>query len=482
VANPLDTLIGFFSPKAGLGRMVARERMRNLRSVEMQYNAASRGRRTNSWRPNSAGAISEVSMARDRLRFVGRDLVRNNPIAARVPMLVSQNVVGKGIIPNAVTSNAADKEKVEGWLKRHFDTPACDYNGQLDLYGLQQLIVKLLPSDGECFVIKHFMAPDPGQHVLPLRLQVLEADYLDTTKQTLTNKNNRSRIINGIQFDRRGRREGYWLFDEHPGDVIHGRHRQSRFYPASRVCHVYRIDRPGQINGASWFAPVAVKLADLHEFGDARLYREKIAGAFVAFIKRNEESTAGITGNSKNGGHANYPLEEITPGLIEHLEPGDEVSFGDPPQTAGYKEFWSSEALEISMGIGISYAALTGDMSMGNFSSNRMGWLEDQRFYESIRSGAITGQFLHPLTGWTIQAIHACDRLGEFSLNWTPQARDMIDPSRDVTALEKAITAGFRSEQETIRERGRDPEDVHKEKLEDARRKRELERVMKHDK
>lgn len=116
-------------------------------------------------------------------------------------------------------------------------------------------------------------------------------------------------------------------------------------------------------------------------------------------------------------------------------------------------------------------------MSMGNFSSNRMGWLEDQRFYDSIRSGPFFGQFLFPLSGLIKVAVSVMEPLGEYTIDWTAQARDMIDPAKEVAALEKAVAAGFRSEQETIRERGRDPEDVHREKLEDAQRKKQLEGI-----
>lgn len=479
----VDKVIGVFNPQAALKRAVARQNLTAFNNVSLDYNAASRGRRTSSWRANGSGAISEVSKARNRVRFIGRDMVRNNPIAARVPKVMGQNIIGSGIIPNTVSSDDKTKDRVEGLIKDHFDSPACDFNGQLDLYGLQALMTEITVVDGECFCIKHMM-PNLNEGVLPLQLQVLEADYLDTSKQTVGTTVGTSRVVNGIQFDSRGKIEGYWFYQEHPGDVLFGRMNVSTFYPVERVAHMFRLDRPGQINGISWFAPVAVKVADMHDFSDARLYREKIAGAFTAFVHRNmDEDIPGLTGKKSAGNSlSNYPLEEIEPGMIEHLDHGDQITFGTPPQVDGYKEFWSAQALEISMGLGISYAALTGDMSLGNFSSNRLGWLEDQRFFSAQRAGMINGKLLHPLTRWMKQSINAVQLMRPFDFNWTAPARDSYDPYKEMKTNIEAVDAGFMSETEVIRGRGRDEQDVHAERLADAVRKSELGKLNKETK
>ncbi|MEL6785442.1 MAG: phage portal protein, partial [Pseudomonadota bacterium] len=169
-----------------------------------------------------------------------------------------------------------------------------------------------------------------------------------------------------------------------------------------------------------------------------------------------------------------YPIADVPAGSAVHLRDGDTVTNGLPPQVEGYEEFWAANALEIAMGLGISYASLTGDLSKGNFSSNRMGWLEDQRFFEATRDDTLHPKFLDRVNTDTQLAAQFVGVRGDFVLGWTPPARDMVDPAKDTKANIEAMKAGIKSRAETVRERGRDVEDVDAERAEDVAREREL--------
>ena len=51
-----------------------------------------------------------------------------------------------------------------------------------------------------------------------VQLQVLEADYLDTSKTTALP--NGGQIIQGVEFDVLGNLVAYWLFRQHPGSTF----------------------------------------------------------------------------------------------------------------------------------------------------------------------------------------------------------------------------------------------------------------------
>ncbi|MEM9970401.1 MAG: phage portal protein [Pseudomonadota bacterium] len=452
-------------PQWALSRAKARAQLSVLTEATMDYDAARRSRRTAGFRYGDKGPSGEVMSARDRLRAASRDMVRNHPIAVRVPQVIAQNVVGAGIIPHAIPTSGRDsakkttKARVEAALKDHFDTPECDAEGRLDLYGLQFLAKTAVVRDGECFVLR-VDAPD-SPTPFRWRLRVLEADYLDTTKRSVGAD---ERIINGIEYDAQNRPIAYWLYDEHPRDVTRIQRLTSTRYSASRVCHLFRIDRPGQCNGVSWLAPVLIKIGDVTDLSDARAYREKVAGCFSAFIHSNDDAAEGLGGASKSDkSHFNYPLEGLEPGTITHLRNGDSVTFGSPPQVEGYSEFWRAQALEIAMGVGLSYPTLTGDMSQGNFAMGRMGWLEDQRAFDSWRSSVMMSQFLWRVGSWIKVGISTRDT---FDIGWTAPAREMIDPSKDTRAALEAIKGNIKSRDQVIRSLGRDPEDVDAEILE----------------
>jgi hypothetical protein len=106
------------------------------------------------------------------LRNRSRDQVRNNPYAKRaIAKLVSASI-GTGIMARPPAPVAKGVEAL---------VPAGDFEGQLDFYGLQALIgahgVRVGRVPG---------APDPrGRRYkgeVPLKLQVLEPDYIDSTQ------------------------------------------------------------------------------------------------------------------------------------------------------------------------------------------------------------------------------------------------------------------------------------------------------------
>jgi len=432
--------------------------------ANLGYRAVTAGYRSQNLRPTSSGPISEISRSRIKLQQIARDMVRNNGMAKRLPQVIGQNVIGAGILPNAVCERGAEKDRIEGFLKDHLDTPLCHTGLGLDLYGIQGLATEIMAVDGEVLIIRHDRTARRGD-ALNFTMEVREVDYLDARHDQIGNGGHR--CVNGIVFDPSGRRLGYWLFDDHPGDLTYGYGLVSRFYPAHKVIHLFRDERPGQVNGVPWLAPVVLKAHDLHDFGDARLYREKIAGAFTAFITRNSEAGMGLPSKENSGDPANYPLEQIQPGVIEHLAQGDEISFGSPPQTDGFKEFWGVSALELSMGVGLSYATYTGDMSGGSFTSNRMGWLEDQRYFSAIRSRAIQPKMLWPITQWvqlSADLVHGV----KFKINWVAPARDQIDPAKDAKADIALYDAGIKSRTQIISERGRDIADVDLERSQEG--------------
>jgi capsid protein len=143
-----------------------------------------------------------------------RDLVRNNPHAAKAVAVLVNNIVGSGIMPRAASGDDKLDRKVDALFERW--TADCDADGQLDFYGLQTLICREMVEAGEVLVRRRLRRASDGLAV-PLQLQVLEADFLDATKSSNVGA---GRIVQGIEFDPVGKRRAYWLHPEHPGDAM----------------------------------------------------------------------------------------------------------------------------------------------------------------------------------------------------------------------------------------------------------------------
>ena len=143
-----------------------------------------------------------------------RDLVRNNPHAAKAVSVLVNNIVGAGIMPRAASGDAAlDKE-----VDRLFEIWAhdCDADGQLDFYGLQTLACREMVEAGEVLVRRRPRRAGDGV-MPPVQLQLLEADFLDATRNGGIGS---GRAVQGIEFDALGRLRAYWLFGAHPGDAM----------------------------------------------------------------------------------------------------------------------------------------------------------------------------------------------------------------------------------------------------------------------
>ena len=101
-ATWLDRAIGAVAPRAAVRRVLARQ---SFDALTRGYDGAARGRRTDGWRAPNTSADAEIAVAGALLRDRMRDLVRNNPHAAKAVSVLVNNIVGAGIIPRAATGD-----------------------------------------------------------------------------------------------------------------------------------------------------------------------------------------------------------------------------------------------------------------------------------------------------------------------------------------------------------------------------------------
>jgi len=289
------------------------------------------GLRERGKRKTHRGLAGGGELLRDRMR----DLVRNNPHAAKAVAVLVNNIVGAGIMPRAATGDdtldATVNELWEAWIGQ------CDADGQLDFHGLQTLVCREMIEAGEVLVRRRPRRASDGLAV-PLQLQVLEADFLDAAK---TGAAGSGRIVQGIEFDALGRRRAYWLHDSHPGDAFGalntGRNRfRSRSVPAAEIAHVYEKSRT-QARGVPWGSAVIRALRDLDDYEVAEIVRKKTEACVTAIVLGADEAEQGIapTVVDADGNH----VEQFEPGLIAYARGGKEIRFNQPAATGGYAEY-----------------------------------------------------------------------------------------------------------------------------------------------
>lgn len=420
------------------------------------FDAASRRDRTAGWRAGGTSANAEIGDALATLQARSRELARNDPHVARALEVIRTNVVGSGI-----RAQLDGDSPLERLWKQWAESTDCDADGVHDLYGLQSLVMRATAESGEVLVRMRPRRQSDGLAV-PLQLQVIESDHIDTSKDGPADKEGHT-WIQGVEIDALGRRTGYWLFREHPGDTRRLRSLRSLnsvFVPAESILHIYRQDRPGQMRGIPWCAPIAVRARELRDYEDAQLLRQKIAACFAVF-----REDAFVDGDDGTGAPKPVTGEELgedtlRPGMMVDVPAGKKVAFAQPPAVAGYDEFVTRSLRAVAVGMGVSYEAMTGDFSKVNFSSGRMGHIEFQRNVQSWQRGLLINRFCRPVWRWFVDVAMLLGDVDDLAPTWIPPRREMIDPTREVPAIIQKIRGGLSTLSDELRAEGHDPQDV----------------------
>ena len=435
------------------------------KTKKRNYSGASKGKRLSRWTSSGSDANAASENSLKTLRERSRDLRRNSPYGRRAIDIISANVIGIGI------STSSQNENIDSLWKEWAGTTACDFDGDFNLKGLQKLAMDATTESGEVLIRTRVVA---GLK-FPYQYQVLEADFLDTTK-TISIQNG-NRVIQGIEFDTNGKLLGYHLYETHPGSIDSKLSVNSNFIPKEEIKHIFRKDRPGQVRGVPWLSPVMVKIKDLGDFEDAQLVKQRIAACFTAFVQDISADCA--TDPDAETGELGEMLE---PGVIEELPPGKTVTFSDPPTVENYKEFVTAQVRSISIGLGLSFEAYSGDLTETNYSAGRMGHIEMGRNVDSWRKHIIMSQMLDPIVDdfnrmLTLMGIDSKNN----KMTHTPPMRQMIDPTKEIPAMIKSVRAGLSSRSEMITSMGGDPNDVADQIAKDNKKADELGLILDSD-
>ena len=452
----LDRLIGWITPAAGVRRLRARAA---LGVATRGYEGAKTGRRTAGWVSGSNSANAEIGPSLVALRNRSRELIRDNPYAAKAARAFVGNAVGTGFMLRLSEGQGV----WDDWCRE------CDADGQHDFAGLIALAVSAMFESGEVLIRLRWRRPEDGLAV-PLQIQVIEPDYIDNLKNEQLPGG--GWILNGVEFDAIGRRVAYWLYGAHPGDsapIL--KSLTSRRVPASDIVHLYEKTRPGQVRGVPRMAPAMLRLRDLDDYEEAELVRKGIESCFAAFVTTENDDENGVTGTGKTGTPGR--IETLAAGTVQYLKNGEDVTFGAPQHVRGYEDYVRQQLHAIAAGAGLTYELLTGDLSQVNYSSMRGGLLEFRRQIEQFRWLALVPMALDRILDAFLVAAGLSGALrpkAQITRTWTAPRWEWVDPVKDVAGELLEIAAGLKSWQEGVRGRGGDPAQNIKEIQEDQKR------------
>lgn len=451
--NWIDKAIAAISPEAAYRREVWRQGLDELRG----YDAAGHGRINSGWRAVNESAEITDRYSRDVVRARARDLERNSDIAQAILHAYKRNVIGRGYTLRAMTGNDDLDKQIEKAWKRWCEARNCSVTGDQSFNEILRMMVERKKVDGGILI--HFCYTHGG--VVPFKLQCLEVDELDTTQNVPHRKD--GRVVGGIEYNQYRRAVGYWIRSY---DIEGWQLAGPAFIEAKDVFFYKSKHRPSQLREISDLSPTITRIRDVNEFVTAVAIKERIAALVGLVIKKTLPS--GGTGRSSwngKGGQVDYSGKKMTPGMIMELGAGDDVEVVDPKGAAtDATAFLKTQQGLIGAGQGLSYEAVSRDMSGATYSSARQNALEDENTYtEEIElltafmtivyenfliSGVLSGLF--PVPDFWERKEDYMDH------SWVKSARKWIDPSKEATADKIALQSGQKTFQDLQAEKGKD--------------------------
>lgn len=442
----IDKFVGVISPDAGMRRLRARELLTRA------YEGASQ---KDGWRPRRAGASANTDHLADgaTLRTRSRALVQNVPYIARALESLVANTIGTGITPRSLSTNSKAIDALWAqWAK------VADADGRNDLYGLQAIAYRAMEQDGEVLIRLRARRIEDGLPV-PLQLQVLEIDWLDSAKM---GSNGGNAIMNGIEYDALGKIVAYWIWDQHPGELIAGRRNKAASYPvpAERIIHLFAPQRPGQGRGFSRLAPVIARVRDVQLYEDAELQRKNLETRLGVLASGDVTSMSMSESEAQTVVRDTGELGMLASGGITQVPSGVNLTVVEPKAAGGYVEYVKYQLHLIAAGMGVTYEMMTGDVREVNFSSARVSMLEFRRNAEQMQWLQLVPKLCEPIWNAFVDAaalagkMRATDR----AVDWSTPKWDYVNPEQDIKADLAEISGGLTTISEKLRRRGYKPE------------------------
>lgn len=450
----LDNMIAAVSPAAAYRREAWRTALEELRS----YDAASGDRINAGWRVVNQSAELTDRPGRDVVRARARDLERNSDIAQSVLHAYRRNVVGRGYTLRALTGDEDLNNQLERAWRRWTLAENCDVTAEQSFNEILRMMVDRKKVDGGILVLSRYTRDG----LVPFKLQCMEVDELDVSQSAPKYRGNR--VVGGIEYNAYRRPVGYW-FRQYD---LEGYQTMSPMFVDAKDVFFYKSKRrPSQLREISDLAPTVTRVRDVNEFITAVSVKERIAALFGLAIKKANPVT-GTPGRSLArgaDGKVDYAGKKMVPGMIMEMGPGDDAVIIDPKGTAtDATAFLKTQQGLISAGQGLSYEAVSRDMSSAKYSSARQNAIEDEaaymeesellerfmtKVYETfVFSGVLCGLFTIP-DFWGRKEVYLAH-------SWVKPPKKWIDPQKESEADRVALQSGQKTFQDLQAEKGKD--------------------------
>lgn len=394
-----------------------------------------------------------------------RDLEQNNEYVSGFLRLVEHNILGakpftlqmKVLEGDGRHDRNAEQLLEQAW-KRWGKPSQCSVTGDLALADIYRLALRSVMRDGATILRKHqgTRFGDFG-----FQLEVLEVDLLDVEHNGELRNGNEVRM--GVEIDEFGKPVAYHLLGSHPGDIHMQSGKTRTRVPAGEIIHPFIKNRPLQTRGYPVFASVMGGLKHLSGYKEAEIVAARTAASKMGFFEKQMGENAQYQGPGADTGGK---YMDANPGSLEELPQGLKFVPWDPQHpTSQFGDFVKECLRGVAASLGVSYMTFANDAGDANYSSARIGMLEEREGYKMIQEWFITHICENVFSSWLPHALRVTGlpsvKYDKFNNPYFQGRRwDWVDPRNEVKATIDAIDAGLTSPMRAAAERGMDEEEL----------------------
>lgn len=474
--NLVDKAIEIIDPVKAEKRAKARLGLKKYDVFNKGYgeHGASRSKTAfKKWFASLGGVKSDIYDHKDTLMARSRDLYMGAPIARGALNTMITNVIGGGLKLKAsvdvdILAKESEKiEELENKIEKEFSLWAnnkIDQTGLLDFYQIQELVFLTTLLNGECFIyLNYFENPN---NPYKLKLSIIEPDRVSTPMD----KQNDKSIVQGVQLDKNGRIEGYYIQNKHPNDNNTGiKHEYVKVYGESgqlNLIHLSLVERPEQIRGVPLLAPAMESLKQLDRYTNAELMSAVISSMLTVFIETPIEGQleTGEAGSGESGASQQEETLELGNGAILDLAPGERANSVNPARpNAQFDPFMTAIIRQIGSSLGVPYELLVMHFT-SSYSASRAALLEAWKNFRKRREWLARNFCQIVYEEWMKEAIFL-NRLDIPNFNediliqkaycnaiWNGPSQGQIDPLKEANAAILKINNGLSTRSKEVAE------------------------------
>lgn len=460
----------------GLANWIARRngfvKPEEVKTAKRSFNAAQVGRLTNSWTTQPKPIDADIRAGLRKLRARTREQAQNNDYVRRFLALTKSNVIGsQGVIlqarsvdPNGKPDKLANAAIEESWTEWGVKGSP-DVTGGHSWRSMQNLMIETVAKDGEALVVMHH---GWKHNEASFALEFIDVEALDVEhNRDLGNGNT---IQMGVELNQYRRPVAYHVLTGATTDDHYSYNgRKYRRIPADRVLHLFLPESVWQTRGFPWMASSLMRLNMLAGYEEAELVAARVASSKMGFFE-SEGGEEYVGDDTDSDGNV---ITDAEPGAMEVLPPGMKFTAWDPshPSTA-FEGFVKTNLRGISAGLGVSYHTLANDLEGVNYSSGRLGALEDREAWKLLQGWVIESFCMPVYKEWLRMSLLSGSitvagrplrsaRYDKFKrVTWQPKRWAWVDPQKEMKGHGEALDRKLKSPQQVMGEMGLNVDEV----------------------